>query len=138
MKALIVALVFAFSAQAHAWNKIVECNNGELVVDEQWDPNMRRMDHQLVLRGGPLQYFVQQGAVPSNAINEKGELVLSLSPYDSELFGSTGGETGEDGMSKYRTIRVSRSYDQVMLRATFGNRYQGESELANWKFYGCR
>lgn len=136
MKALLIVLVVAFSAQAHAWNKVVECNNGDLVIDEQWDPSMRRMDHQLVLRGAPLQYFLEQGAAP--AANDKSELVVALSPYNSELRGSTGGETGEDGYTNYRTIHVSRHYDQVTIRATFGNRIQGERELANWKFYGCR
>lgn len=138
MKMLFMSLAMLIATQVHAWNKIIECNNGEFVVDQGDNDAMGRPTYQLVLRGQPLNYFLQQNAIDQRAVNSSGEFVIELNTYDGELMGFSFYGFASNDMQIYRNYRVSRHYGDVSLRATIGNRYLGENEKANWQFHNCR
>lgn len=125
-------------SQAHAWNEIVNCNNGDLVIDQGDNDSMGRPTYQMVLRGEPLHYFVHSGAIEASDINRKGEFIMWLNTYDSQWMGYKSFQSEIGQPFKYRYYWVGRSYDKVYLRATIGNRLQGEGEKANWTFHDCR
>ncbi|MGZ3742543.1 MAG: hypothetical protein ACXWRE_03115 [Pseudobdellovibrionaceae bacterium] len=137
MKALFILMALFTTSHAHAWNKIIECNNGELVVDQGDNDSSGRPTYQLVLRGQPLNYFVQAGAVDAKKVNTKGEFITWLNTYDGQLMGFISNEASSYPHT-YRYYWVTRINNEVLLRSTIGNRQQGESEKANWKFFNCR
>ncbi len=137
MKILLFAFAMMFATQSPAWHKIIECNNGDLVVDQGDNDPMGRPTFQLVFRGQPLNYFLQQGAIDPKDVNEKGEFISWLNTYDSELMGFRTYETETNSMQIYRKYWVSRRLGDVTLRATVGNHIVGEKERANWYFHNC-
>lgn len=137
MKFLLFAFAILFATQSPAWNKVIECNNGELVVDQGDNDPMGRPTYQLVFRGQALNYFIQQGAIDAKDVNEKVEFITWLNTYDGELMGFRAYETAANGMQIYRNYWVSRQFGDVTLRATVGNHIVGETERANWHFHNC-
>jgi hypothetical protein len=139
MRLLLITLAaIVCGMQAHAWNKIIDCNNGEFVVDQGDNDSMGRPTYQLVFRGQPLNYFLQQDAVDSKAVNEKGEFIVEVNTYDGALKGFVPYQILPNGMHTYRNYWITRHNGDVSFRATVGNKYTGESERANWYFHNCQ
>jgi hypothetical protein len=140
MKLMTIVLSFLVSLPLFAnWHAISTCNGGELVIDQGDNDPMGRPVYQMVLRGEPLRYFVQQGAVLREDINSKGEFIMGLLPYDSQLMGSRTVESEIGKPFKYLTYWVSRyGAGDVFLVATRGNHLEGEGEKARWTFHNCR
>jgi hypothetical protein len=133
MKLLFTILALLFTNQAHAWTKIIDCNNGELVVDQGDTDAAGRPTYQLVLRGQPLDYFISTGAVTSDRVNDKAEFIVSVNTYDGNLLGTIGIEVGVQHL--YWIIRNGQN---VAIRAEIGGRPGTGEEVANWQFQNCR
>lgn len=133
MKYLFAITVLFLGSQAFAWNKIIECNDGELVIDKGEKDIFGREVFQLVLRREALSYFIQAGAVESRRTNDKGEFILNLSVYDGNFLGFLGMRT--DVQRMYWIVRENSN--DFTLRAENGGRPGTGEEIANWKFYNC-
>lgn len=137
MKTLLIGIAILSATQAHAWNKVLTCDSGDLVVDQELDSSMNRPIYQLVLRGRPLSHFLQAKAIDPRHVNSNGEFVTPLNTHDNSWLGFRPHGT-RNGMQTYLNYRLSHHDGEASLRAKVGNRYLGESELANWQFHGCR
>lgn len=142
MKFLFALLTILGAAQSQAlsprWFKIMECNRGELVVDEAMVYSDPRPVYQLVLRGQPLQHFVRSGAIDKKYVNNKGEFILQIYSHGyGELSGSAYHGKSSTGSYVYRYYEVKKNFDEVTLRA-FANSVPDANEMANWIFRGCR
>ena len=139
MKMILLMLAFLVSAQAQAsWEKIIDCNGGELVVDQGEDESIGQPTFQLVLRGEPLEYFLEEDAIDERRVNDAGEFVTWLNSYDGQLMGFIGHDSPGTGHHSYRYYWVYRNGSEVTLRSTVGDRLRGETERASWQFRDCR
>ena len=125
-----VSLVFA-------WERIVDCNNGSLVIDIGDNDPVGRPTYQLVVKGEPLSYFVSQNGILLSHVRN-GEFVAPLSTYDSAFFASQT-LTHTPPMTYLRQwVYVNKYNRSVRLRANREGRIgPGGEEVANWQFHNC-
>jgi hypothetical protein len=140
MKSLVVLssiVLNLYSANCFAWEKVVDCDNGSLVLDQGGNDMMGRPTFQMVLRGQPLQYFASRNAIFPRDIRENGEFVSPVNTYDSAFFASRG-LTPPPVQYLRQWIYVNRYNHSVRLTANHeGQIGQGGEELANWQFNNC-
>lgn len=141
MKTILLGFTLFFIMQSNqaqaSWKTIVDCNRGELAIDQGDNDSLGRPTFQLIFRGEPLTYFIQQGAIDPKDVNAKGEFITWINTYDSGFMGFRPYGTASNGMHIYRNFWISRPNGDVLIRATVGNRLLGEKEKAKRQFYSC-
>jgi hypothetical protein len=137
MKTLFILSLFSilsFSAAHASFHKIIECNNGDLIVDQGSNDESGRPTYQMVLKGAPLDHFLKEGAVDSYSVNTKGEFILSVNSYNSLLLGTIGISAGIQ-----RTFYlVQYENKEVDLHSNIGGRVENSTSVAEYKFYNCK
>lgn len=131
---LALAPLGALAQQQAAWSPLIACEGNNMVVDEDGNSDA----FQLVIRNSPdiLRYFSSKTDV-SRSLNDKGEMIVSLSP---------GGPRSEEASSLYvgyiggqTSVVVSRVADDQIRVGLWEVGYRGthSEEVANWVFRGC-
>lgn len=126
-----ILLLSTNQAQA-AWTKTLDCNNGELVIDQNEHNNTDVQSYQMVLRGEPLQYFIKVKAVDPKDVNQAGELVLPMTASDQALLGTIAIQDNQE-----RIYWVDRKGSDADIRVELSAGPGNVKEIANWRFYNC-
>jgi hypothetical protein len=120
-------------AQA-GWDPILVCENYRMVVDRSSDG----YGYQLVIRNhqDTLSYFASKASIGAT-LNEKGEMIVSLSPGGPGIDGPSSLYVGYIGGST--NVVVSRVAGDVIRVGLWEVGYRGThaEEVANWDFRGC-
>jgi hypothetical protein len=84
-KLFFVLLPLIFSSPAFAWEKLVNCNNGALVLDFQM-VSAEQAEYQMVLRYSALDYFLKMGSISPSKVNARNEFIVPMTEYLQHSF----------------------------------------------------
>jgi hypothetical protein len=138
MRNVLLSLIVLLSVTANAsgWQKIQECENGNLVIDRDdqgYKGGRGYGNYQLVVRGRAVDYLLSQGAISLRDVNTKQELVLNIFRYDGQFISFRGLNQGVQ--IRYWIINDNGN---IKLIAERDDRTGGpRGELANWYFRNC-
>ncbi len=135
-RAFVLSIVFAIATvpTANAWQKIVDCNKGEFVLDEK-EKSGTESCFQFVARGGLASDFTARGAITEQEVNSSKEFIQPIGVhsvwYETTLFKSW--ISYPDRMANvevdWRNGNVRLTINQV--------KRNGESVLAKAVFSDC-
>ena len=135
-----LALVFSILVQAspsHAWFKIIDCHQGEVVVDQMASEMIGRPNYQLVLRGRAFRYFLERGAFTRG--NEKGEFIIELKRSPEGFIGTSLVRPGSDTYGhRVFKVNVSRADRRAELTASIRGKHTGEQLIARIEIGNCQ
>lgn len=138
----LVSIISLFTIQNSyaVWNKIVDCNQGQLVIDEGPVTYGHKV-YQLVLTGSPLEHLFAEGVIDAYRINEKNEFITYVAPYDSIIMvGPIGFAPGKLRIYWVEFLNSSwnNSKKDVTLHVNIGQRLESSVQVAEYKFYQCQ
>jgi hypothetical protein len=134
MLAILYAALFSLTPAHAGWSPIIACDNFGMVIDRDG------YEYQLVIRNhaDTLDYFTSRANI-NRALNDKGEMIVSVSPGGPGL--------REDESSSLYTGYISGATNVVISRVDatsikvgiweVGYRSTHNEEVANWVFRGC-